>query len=208
MRVEVFADVICPWCGIGHHRLEEARARFDGDVEIVRRSFLLDPFAPIGKVEPVPEMLVKKGYPADRVGAMTERVEEIARSEGIQPYHVRDNRVGSTALAHELAALARSEGKADAAWSALYRAYFGEARSIFDAPSLVRIGEEIGLDAETVRGALDARVYEPEVKRDLLRARELGVRGVPFFVFDERFAVSGAQPVEVLLRAFEHTSRS
>ena len=133
MKVEIWSDVICPWCGLGQHRLEQALAAFEHreHVEVVHRSFQLDPSAS-ATVRPVAEMLAAKGMPAAQVKALTGHVEGLAAKEGLAPYVVGDNVVASTRLAHELLALASERGLEEAAWSRLYRAYFGERRSIFD----------------------------------------------------------------------------
>ncbi len=142
MQVEVWADVICPWCGLGTHRLEAALQRFPhrDEVQVTHRSFQLDPGAPPGSSEPVRDMLRKKGLDDGQIDAMTQRVEGLADSEGLRPYIVRDNRAGSTALAHELLAYATDQGKHAEAWDRLYTAYFGEARPIFSLGDLVSPG--------------------------------------------------------------------
>lgn len=206
MRVELWTDIICPWCGIGAKRLEQALARFShGDeVEVVHRSFQLDPKAREDVVLPVKEMLVKsKGLSAAQVDQMTTRIEALAREDGLVPYVVRDNQVGNTSLAHELAAWAETQGKGSEAWALLYRAYFGEARSIFDVASLVGLATELGLDAEAAREALESRRFAEKVRAEGREAQALGASGVPFFVIDRRYGVAGAQPVEVLVKALE-----
>ncbi len=204
LRVEVWADLICPWCGLGDRRLEMALARFEhaADVEVVHRSFQLDERAPEGVTRTVTEMLRGKlGLSTAQIDGMTKRVEDLARADGLTPYIVRENRVGNTSLAHELAAFAAEHGKAGEAWKHLYRAYFGEARSIFDIDSLAQIASEIGLSADAARQALISRRHAEQVAEDGREARALGSSGVPFFVIDRRYAVSGAQPPEALLQA-------
>lgn len=195
MRVEIFADFICPWCGIGVRRFEEALCGFErrDEVEVIRRAFQLNPQAEIGATEPSAAMLARRGHSPEAIEAMAEKIEGIARESGIAPFHVKGNLVGSTALAHELAAFAAREGRGAEAWDALFRAYFGEQRSIFTVAALQSVGEEIGLDREAVGAALHDRLFKEEVQQDLRRARMLGIGGVPFFIFGERFAVSGAQ---------------
>jgi predicted DsbA family dithiol-disulfide isomerase len=204
MRVEIWADLICPWCGIGAHRLSQALERFGhaDRVELAQRSFQLDPGAPIGVTEPVRAMLARKyGASPARIDAMTSRVEKLAAADGIEPYVVGENRVGRTALAHELAAWARHQGRGPEMWARLYRAYFGEARSIFDVEPLVELAGELGMDREAAREALTSRRHAGEVRADGEEARRLGAGGVPFVVVDRRYAVSGAQPVSVMLEA-------
>ena len=205
MRIEVWSDVICPWCGLGKHRLDAALARVPDrdEVEVVHRSFQLDPNAP-RQALPVKEML-KARYGLDDAGfaAATSRVESLAAAEGLAPYHVGDNLTGSTALAHQLLALAAERGLSEPAWDRLYRAHFGERRSIFEIDSLVELGVEIGLDPAEVRDALESGRYAARVEQDGLEARRIGAGGVPFYVIDRKYAVSGAQQPEVLASVFE-----
>jgi predicted DsbA family dithiol-disulfide isomerase len=205
MQVEVWADVICPWCGLGTHRLDAALERFPhrDEVQVIHHSFQLDPGAAQGSSEPVREMLRKKGLEDGQIDAMTQRVEGLADAEGLRPYHVLDNRVGSTALAHELLAYAADQGKQAEAWQRLFTAYFGEARPIFSVDDLVSLAGEIGLDRESAREALLSRRYADRVADEGREAAELGATGVPFFVIDRRYGVAGAQPAETLLAALQ-----
>ena len=205
MQVEVWADVICPWCGLGTHRLEAALGRFPhrDEVQVTHRSFQLDPEAPAGSSEPVRTMLRKKGLDDGQIDAMTRRVEGLADSEGLRPYHVLDNQVGSTGLAHELLAYAADQGKHAEAWHRLFTAYFGEARPIFSVEDLVSLAGEIGLDPEDAREALLSHRCAGRVADERREAARLGATGVPFFVIDRRYAVSGAQPADTLLAALQ-----
>lgn len=208
MRLEVWSDLICPWCGLGEHRLSLALARFAGraDVQVLRRSFQLDPRAPADRTQSVREMLRHKGLGDGDIDAVTSRVQTLASNEGLQPYRVLDNRVGNTSLAHELAAWATEQDRGADTWHALFKAYFGEARSIFDVASLVAIAGELGLDVGSARDALESRRYQERVAADGREATALGARGVPFFLFDRRYAVGGAQSVEVLTSALERAA--
>jgi predicted DsbA family dithiol-disulfide isomerase len=148
-------------------------------------------------------MLRKKGLDDGQIDAMTQRVEGLADAEGLRPYHVLDNRVGSTALAHELLAYAADQGKQAEAWHHLFTAYFGEARPIFSVEDLVTLASEIGLDPEDAREALQSHRYAARVADEGRDAAELGATGVPFFVIDRRYGVAGAQPVDTLLAALQ-----
>jgi len=205
MKIEVWSDIVCPWCGLGKHRLDAALARLPraDEVEVIYRSFQLDPGAPSDPVS-VKELLTAK-YGLDDAGfaSVTGHVEALAAAEGLTPYHVADNRAGNTSLVHQLLAMASEYGLASRAWDRAYHAYFGEQRSIFDVDSLVELGSEIGLDAEAVREALSTGRYISRLQADLMDARRVGVTGVPFFVIDGRYAVSGAQPPEVLLQVLD-----
>jgi len=205
IRIEVWTDIICPWCGLGLHRLHAALARFEhrADVELVHRSFQLDERAAPDKTESVRSMLRKKGFPDGQIDAMTSRVSSLAASEGLTPYHVLDNIVGSTQLAHEFAAWATEQGQGEAAWELLFKTYFGDAQSVFELEALVPLAEKLGLSADSAREALTSHRYADRVRADAREAAQLGASGVPFFVFDRQMAVGGAQPPELLLQALE-----
>lgn len=201
MKVEIWSDVICPWCGIGQHRLDQAIAKAGRAVDVVHRSFQLDPRHRDG-TRPVRDMLAQKHrLDAAQVAAATARVEGIAKADGIVPYHTGDNIVGNTGLAHEWLAFASERGHEDAAWKRIYKAYFGEMRSIFDIESLVVLGEELGLDAAEQRAALRERRYRARVEDDQREAASLGATGVPFIVIDRRIGIAGAQPVDTIAKA-------
>jgi predicted DsbA family dithiol-disulfide isomerase len=148
-------------------------------------------------------MLRKKGLDDGQIDAMTRRIESLADGEGLRPYIVRDNRAGSTALAHELLAYATEQGKHAQAWNRLFTAYFGEARPIFTVEDLVTLAGEIGLDPEDAREALLSHRYAARVTDEARDAAGLGATGVPFFVIDRHYGVAGAQPVETLLAALQ-----
>jgi len=203
MRVEVWSDIICPWCGLGLHRLRAALARFEhaADVQIVHHSFQLDERAPAGQTETVRAMLGKKGLADAQIDAVTARVAQLAEAEGLAPYRVLDNRVGNTSLAHELAAWASEQGRGPETWDLLFETYFGEATSVFEIEPLVALATKLGLDPDAAREALTSRRYAERVKADAREAQQLGANGVPFFVIDRQVAVGGAQPADVLLQA-------
>lgn len=204
MKIEIWSDVICPFCGLGAKRLEHALSQFEhrAQVEVVHRSFELDPTYPVGETAPVREKLqVKYGLSADQVAANAARIEADAAAEGLQPYHVHDNQFGNTALAHQLLIHAASEGLAEEAWDRLYQAYFGEMGDIFTVDALVDLGAEIGLDVDEVREVLVDGRYAAQVKADTAEAQQLGASGVPFIVIDRRYGIAGAQPTATMLDA-------
>jgi predicted DsbA family dithiol-disulfide isomerase len=205
MRVEVWADVVCPWCYLGKRRLEHALAGFDhrDEVEIVYRSFQLDPTAPRDRVVPTAELLSGKyGMSAEQVDANQRQLEELAAAEGLE-YHLTGSLSGSTHDAHRVLQLARERGLAGPVVERLYRAYFTERRSVFDAASLLDLAVEAGLDAGEVSEVLAGSAYADAVAADGAEAQALGATGVPFFVLDRRYGISGAQPTEVFSRALE-----
>lgn len=204
MKIEIWSDVICPFCGLGAKRLEHALEQFEhrDQVQVVHHSFELDPTYPVGETALVREKLqVKYGLTADQVAANSARIEADAAAEGLQPYHVHDNRFGNTALAHQLLIHAATVGLADEAWARIYRAYFGDMSDIFSVDALVDLGVEIGMDADEVRDVLTDGRHAAQVKADTAEAQELGASGVPFIVIDRRYGIAGAQPTATMLDA-------
>jgi predicted DsbA family dithiol-disulfide isomerase len=201
MRVDIWSDLVCPWCYLGKRRFERALSASDhpGEVEVVHRSFQLDPTFPKGESIDARSMLMKKYRMSEaEVAASQERLETLAAAEGLE-YHLANSRTGNTMDAHRLVHLGREQGIQDAVIERLFRAHFTENRSLFDEESLVALGTEAGL--ADVREFLRSGRHEDAVIADHRRAHELGARGVPFFVIDGRYGVSGAQSVEVFLQA-------
>lgn len=205
MRIEIWSDVVCPWCYIGKRRFEAALARFEhrDQVEVVWRSFELDPNAPRHQEGPQDEMLAKKyGVGLTQARAMIERVTTLAGQEGLD-YHLDRAQRGNTFDAHRLLHLAAAHGRQGELKERLLHAYFTEARPIADADTLVAIGVEGALPADEVNAMLAGDTYAAAVRADQQRAAAFGIQGVPFFVIDEQFGVSGAQEPDVLLAALE-----
>ncbi|MFF2187051.1 DsbA family oxidoreductase [Streptomyces sp. NPDC058155] len=206
MRVEIWSDIACPWCYIGKARFEKGLESFAhrADVEVVHRSFELDPSHAKGDVAPVVDMLAAKfGRSRQEALAMEEQVASHARSEGLG-YRVGDRDHGSTFDIHRLLHLAKARGRQDELLSLLYRANFAEERSVYDTETLVDLAVEAGLDEAESRVVLgDDGAYAEEVRADEREAAELGATGVPFFVLDRRYGVSGGQPAEVFTQALE-----
>ncbi|MFF8605388.1 DsbA family oxidoreductase [Streptomyces sp. NPDC015346] len=206
MRVEIWSDIACPWCYIGKARFEKGLAAFAhrDDVEVVHRSFELDPNRPKGDTAPVIDMLARKyGRTLDEARAMEAHVAATAHSEGLG-YRTEGRDHGSTFDLHRLLHLAKDRGRQNELLDLAYRANFAEQRSVFDADTLVRLGVEAGLDEPEVRSVLaDETAYADAVRADEREAAELGANGVPFFVLDRRYGISGGQPAEVFTRALE-----
>ncbi len=203
LHIEVWADLVCPWCYLGKRRLERALAAFlhRDRVQVVHRAFELDPSRPPGQTFDRLEALASKyGLTLERARAMEEEMERRAAADGLE-YHLVPGVVGNTFDAHRVVHLAREAGREGAALERLYRAHFTEGRSIFDAASLAALAGEVGLDRGAVVEALAGRAFAAPVQAEERRARELGITGVPFFVLDGRWAVSGAQPAELLAKA-------
>ncbi|MBW4718557.1 DsbA family oxidoreductase [Saccharothrix obliqua] len=202
MRVEIWSDLVCPWCYIGINRFERALAEFAHreDVEVVHRSFELDPSREPGATEPVEKMLTDKF--GARGEGMDGQVGELARGEGLD--YRSDREVGSTLDAHRLLHLAKARGLQHELVRRLFRWHFGEAGSVFDREVLAEVAAEVGLDADEARAVLaDPDAHLADVRADEREASQLGASGVPFFVLDRRYGVSGAQPEETFRQALE-----
>lgn len=199
MKVEIWADLVCPWCYVGQARFKKALAGFAhrDQVEVVYRSFELDPSAPQAGDASVIDMLASKyGMSRAQAEAADQRVAGLAADEGL-PFSA-DRKHGSTFDAHRLLQFAAAAGQQDAVVDGLYRAHFGGTGSIFDTPSIAAVAEAAGLDADQARKVLGGTDFTEQVRADERRAAELGVTGVPFFVADGRLAAPGAQSTEVL----------
>ena len=206
MQVDIWSDIVCPWCYLGKRRFEKALAEFDGrdDVRLSHRSFQLDPTRARGETFSRRDMLRSKyRLSEDQVRAMDVKMEQTAAVDGLEYHLTEAGLTGNTLDAHQLVHLAASHGREDTMLERLYQAYFTEQRSIFDLESLVKIAAEAGLDAMEVREALESNRYVDAVTRDLNEARSLGVTGVPFFVIDHRYGISGAQATDVFSRALK-----
>ncbi|MFD5054421.1 DsbA family oxidoreductase [Streptomyces tendae] len=205
MRVEIWSDIACPWCYVGKARFEKALAAFphrDG-VEVVHRSFELDPGRAKDDVQPVLTMLTAKyGMSQAQAQAGEDNLGAQAAAEGLD-YRTRDRDHGSTFDMHRLLHLAKERERHEALLDAFYRGNFADERSVFnDDARLVELAVGAGLDAEEVRAVLaDPDAYADAVRADEQEAAQLGATGVPFFVLDRAYGVSGAQPAEVFTRA-------
>lgn len=199
MLIEIWSDVVCPWCYIGKRRLEKALAGFPHaeDVDVVYRSFQLDPSAPVVPTETVAESLGRKYGGGPEAGKkMIDRVEAVAAEEGLLFRHHQALRV-NTVDAHRLLHLAACEDKQAQLKEALLSAYFIETENVADHDTLVRIATGVGLEEKRVREVLQGKEYADEVEADIREAASLGANGVPFFVIDRKYGISGAQPSEV-----------
>ena len=207
MKVEIWSDIACPWCYIGRRRFESAVSEFGhaDQVEVVWRSYQLDPNSPREYKGTINEMLVEKmGIDPRRAAAMHDQMTALAAAEGLD-YHFESVRPGNSFDAHRILHLAAHHGLQSEMKERLQRAYFTEGLSFSDPDTLVQLGVEVGLDADEIRKALDSDAYSTDVRADIRRARTIGIQGVPFFLFDEKYAVSGAQPAELFLTALERT---
>lgn len=208
MRIDVWSDVVCPWCYIGKRRLERALESFDhaDDVEVVWHSYELDPSSPRVPTERTVEMLARKyGGGVEGAQRMMDQVEAVAAEEGLV-YRLSQTLRVNTIDAHRLLHLALHDGGREvqsALKEALLSAYFIEVRNVADHDTLAEIAEGAGLDPARVRAVLAGDEFADEVQADVAQAQAYGASGVPFFVVDQKYGISGAQPVEVFSQALE-----
>ena len=207
MKVEIWSDVVCPWCYVGKRRFEAALAAFPqrDEVELVWRSFELDAGAPPSPDEPgsyAERLAAKYGGGLPRAQQMIDTMTATAAAEGLD-FRFDRARPGNTFDAHRLLHLALERGVQDDVKEALDRATFTEGLRVSDHDSLVEVVAAAGLDAEEARAVLASDRYADAVRADEQRAHAYGITGVPFFVVDGRYGVSGAQPAEVLQQVLE-----
>jgi len=203
VRIDIWSDVVCPWCYIGKRRFETALGRFEhaADVEVVWRSFELDPAGPRQRDGHLVDLLAAKyGMSREEAEAANARVTALAADEGLA-YRLEAARPANTFDAHRLIHLAASRGLGGRAKETFLAAYFTEGAALGDRDTLAGLAARVGLDAEEVAAVLDSDAFAADVRVDEQEAHQLGVTGVPCFVIDGRFAVAGAQSPELLLQA-------
>ena len=199
MQITIWSDFVCPFCFIGAKHLEKALETFEhaDEVEIEYKSSQLEPGAKYTQGQTYQEaMMERKGISAAQVDQMTSQVSEMAVNAGLN-YNFDDMKLTDTFPAHRVFQYAKEEGKGIEFFNKLYEAFFLNGELISDDAVLSRIGSEIDLDASRVDEILaDEKIYDKEVVNDIFEAQQVGVQGVPFFVFNNKYGVSGAQPVE------------
>ncbi|MDX9918729.1 MAG: DsbA family oxidoreductase [Paludibacter sp.] len=201
MKIEIWSDVMCPFCYIGKRNFEKALAQFTEKekIEIVWKSFQLDASVPDIATESYEEYLVKrKGLSAEQVKGMLQNVTQMAREAGLD-YHFDRSVMVNSLKAHRLIQFAKTRKLGDEAEERLFHAFFTEGKSIADIDTLTQLGVEIGLDATELQVAFTDELYAYQVNQDIQEARQIGVNGVPFFVFNRKYAISGAQPPQAFL---------
>lgn len=207
MKVEIWSDIMCPWCYIGKRRFEAAMEQFSdaGAIEIEWHSFQLDPTIQSGHGDNLYAYLAKrKGIPYEQAEQMNNQVTNLASTLGLT-YNLDKAVVANSFDAHRLIQLSKKHNLGDAAEERLFRAYFTEGKDFSDAATLVALGKEIGLEDAPLQELVNSRQYADEVNRDIAEAETLGIRGVPFFVFDRKYGVSGAQASETFLEVLTKT---
>ncbi len=205
MRVEIWSDVVCPWCYIGKRRFERALATLerDNEIDVVWRSFQLNPELPVGYRQSHDDYLAARMRATpEQVATMNERVVALAADEGLR-YRFDLYQVINTFDAHRVAHLGQAKGLGREIQERLLSAQLEEGEVLDDHETLVRLASEVGIPAGEARSVLASDAYAADVRRDIEEAHALGITGVPFFVVDRRYGVSGAQPTEVFVRVLE-----
>jgi predicted DsbA family dithiol-disulfide isomerase len=205
MKIDIWSDVRCPFCYIGKRRFEKALEQFPNrkDVKVEWHSFELDPGMKTDTSTNIYDYLARtKRVSREASVDMHRQVNEMARSVGLD-YNFDITVVANSFDAHRLIQLAKVHGLGDAAEERLFRAYFTEGKDISDHLTLIILGDEIGLDGKLVHEMLGSDTFADEVRYEQRQAREIGINGVPFFIINDRYAVSGAQPSGVFLEALE-----
>jgi predicted DsbA family dithiol-disulfide isomerase len=206
MKVEIWSDIVCPFCYIGKRHFEAALKSFENtaDIEIVWKSYQLDPEMPKQPIKQnVYEYLAsRKGISVDQSKAMHDNVVNMASNAGLN-YNFDKAVVANSFDAHRLIQLAKTLNLGDQAEELLFKAYFIEGKDIADHTILMNLGKEIGIDEEKLKTMLQSDEFSNRVETDIYEAAQVGVSGVPFFVIDNRFAISGAQPVSVFLQTLQ-----
>lgn len=205
MKIEIWSDVMCPFCYIGKRKFEVALAQFEHkeNVEIEWKSFLLSPEMQTDPNKNIHQFLAEhKGVSLEEATGMNDNVAHIAAQVGLQ-YNFDNTIPANSFNAHRFLHFAKKHGKQNEAEELLFKSYFTEGKNIDDAPTLLALANSLGLDADTLTAAMGKGEFTDDVIADIQEAQALGVRGVPFFVFDRKYAVSGAQEPAVFLETLE-----
>ena len=207
IKVDIWSDVQCPWCYIGKRKFEDAVAKFDGQVEVEYHSFELAPDTPVDfDGTPVDYLSDRKGIDRAQAKQMIDRVTGIASEVGLE-YDYDHIHQTNTVIAHELLHFAKSKGRQLDVKERLLKAYFINGEHVGRIEDLVEIAAELGFDRDEVTEALESHRFLPDVKADMAQAREYGIQGVPFFVFDGKYGVSGAQDSTTFANVLEEVRR-
>ncbi|MGL4740027.1 MAG: DsbA family oxidoreductase [Sarcina sp.] len=207
MKIEIWSDFVCPYCYIGKKRLELAIEQFADkeNIELIFRSFELDPNAEKSYPDSIDEHIAEKyNMSIEEAKSINNNIIEQAKEVGLN-YNFKDLIRTNTFDAHRLAQYAKEEGKSTQMSERIFKAYFVESLNISDYETLIKLAKEVGLDTSKVSEVLKSDMYSKEVRNDENTAASKAVNGVPYFIFDEKFVVSGAQPPSVFLRVLKNT---
>ncbi|OXA75678.1 protein disulfide-isomerase [Flavobacterium aquidurense] len=209
MKIEIWSDIMCPFCYIGKRQLETALEAFPGnDFEIEWKSFQLDPTITSQSGKDVYTFLAeRKGISVEQSKEMHKGVVERAKSVGLD-YHFDKAIISNSLTAHRIIHLAKAKKLGDEMEEIFFKAYFTNGKDLNDSQTLIELGIQAGLDSNEVKEVVEnENLYLSDVKGDIKEAQEIGVQGVPFFVFDRKYAVSGAQPVEAFVNTIKKVQK-
>jgi predicted DsbA family dithiol-disulfide isomerase len=203
MNVEIWSDVMCPFCYIGKRKFEKALEQFPhkNNIDIIWKSFQLDPTTVTDpSLNTIENLAQKKGWSKEQANETISHVTGIAKKVGLD-FHFEKAVVANSFDAHRLSHLAKKYGKQNDLEEKLFLAYFTEGKNTADHSTLLQIGKEVGMDEQEITAILNSDTYANDVEQDIIEAQQVGVRGVPFFVLDRKYAVSGAQESDTFLGA-------
>lgn len=207
MKIEIWSDVMCPFCYIGKNNFEQAlnKLPFKDEVEVEWKSFQLDPsLDPKETQDTLQYFREKKGFPEAQAAQMLGQVTQMGKGAGID-FNFEKTLITNTFNAHKLLHLAKKYNKSNEMEEALFIAHFIDGKNVGDAEVLVSLAENLGIDKEEARQAVTTNQLDEEVNQDIQEARNNGISGVPFFVLNGKYAVSGAQPAEIFENALQQT---
>lgn len=207
MDVEIWSDIMCPFCYIGKHRFENAIETFEysDEIKVIWRSYQLNPDMKTNPNVNINEYLADaKGWSKEQTRQMNQRVTDMAAQEGLK-YNMDQAVVANSFDAHRLVQFSKDRGKANEMQEAIFKAYFTDGKNIADHQTLITLAKSIGIDPTEAKSILEGEKYANAVKHDIQLAQNINITGVPFFLFDRKFAVSGARETEVFLKALKQS---
>lgn len=205
MQVNIWSDVRCPFCYIGKHKFENALAQFPhkDQIEVIWRSFELDPGLQTNpELNTVDHLAKIKGISKDEAQQMNQYVAKVAEDVNLQ-FHFDKAIVANSFNAHRLIQFAKTKNLGGRIEELLFQAHFKEGKNIDDKDTLRQIGLSTGLEEQAIEEALSSDDYAYKVRQDQAKARSFGIQGVPYFIFNDTYAISGAQPTEIFLNALQ-----
>lgn len=206
MKIEIWSDVSCPFCYIGKHNMEAALEQFKdkNNVDVIWKSYLLDPTMPVdtNNLSVLDYISERKGMSKTQAQEMFERITEMGKTAGID-FKMEKSLAANTVNAHRIIQKAKTKNLGPVAEELFFKAHFEEGKDVNDEKELYAVGTAIGLSEEEIKEALTEEKYQEALYNDIEESQQIGVRGVPFFVFDRKYAVSGAQPVEAFAQTIE-----
>lgn len=207
MKIEIWSDIACPFCYIGKRHLEEALSSlsFKNEIDIEWKSYMLNPdYKNLDQEDFYTYLSRNKGMSKEQVEGMTAQVAQMASHVGID-LNFKNNVPANTFHAHRLIQLAKTKGLQDEAEELLFKAHLVEGLNMDDESVLIDLGQKIGLDAAEVANLFETDIYSGAVQKDIYESQTMNVRGVPYFVLDRKYALSGAQPIEAFKEAISQS---